>query len=141
MHDTELLHYVHETAAMGIEGLQNVEPQIRDAGLGQAVRSQLAEYQAIAGQSAQMLRAKGEEPKSPSLLARLSSEVMSTVQTLADSSPSKIAELVIQGNNMGVTKGLRHLHDYDGNDREIRALAEKLLSTEQANIEQMKPFL
>lgn len=141
MHDTELLHYVHETAEMGIEGLQNVEPQIHDAALEKAVQSQIAEYQAISGQSAKLLHAKGEQPKTPTLMARLSSEVMSTVQTLADSSASKIAELVIQGNNMGITKGLKHLHDYEGDDRDIRALAEKLLSTEQANVEQMKPFL
>ena len=42
---------------------------------------------------------------------------------------------------MGITKGLMKLHDYEGNDRQVRSLAEKLLSTEQANVEQMKPFL
>ena len=62
-------------------------------------------------------------------------------KTLADSSDSKIAEMTIKGNNMGITKGLKHLHDYEGNDRQVRSLAEKLLSTEQANVEQMKPFL
>ena len=74
-------------------------------------------------------------------MARLSSEVMSTMQTLADSSDSKIAEMTIKGNNMGITKGLKQLPDYEGNDRQVRSLAEKLLSTEQANVEQMKPFL
>lgn len=74
-------------------------------------------------------------------MARLSSEVMSTAKTLADPSASNIAEMVIQGNNMGITKSLKHLNDYAGNDPEVRNLAEKLLETEQANVEQMKPFL
>ena len=60
------------------------------------------------------MQAKGTAPKDPSLMARLSSEVMSTMQTLADSSDSKIAEMTIKGNNMGITKGLKHLHDYEG---------------------------
>ena len=47
----------------------------------------------------------------------------------------------MKGNNMGITKGLKHLHDYEGDDPKVRTLAERLLSTEQANVEQMKPFL
>ncbi|MCQ5130542.1 PA2169 family four-helix-bundle protein [Butyricicoccus faecihominis] len=141
MQDIELLQYVHETAEMGIEGLQNVTSQIENPKLRQAVESQIVEYQDIAQQSGSMLRSKGETPKNPGLMARVSSEVMSTLETLTDNSSSKIAEMVIQGNNMGITKGLKHLHDYAGDDKQVRGLAEKLLHTEQSNVEQMKPFL
>ena len=134
MKDIELLQYVHETAEMGILGLQDIVGQVQTAKLKKSLQGQIAEYQTIASEAA-------TAPKDPSLMARLSSEVMSTMQTLADSSDSKIAEMTIKGNNMGITKGLKHLHDYEGNDRQVRSLAEKLLSTEQANVEQMKPFL
>jgi len=138
MKDIELLQYVHETAEMGILGLQDIVGQVQTAKLKKSLQGQIAEYQTIASEAAKLLQAKGTAPKDPSLMARLSSEVMSTMQTLAD---SKIAEMTIKGNNMGITKGLKHLHDYEGNDRQVRSLAEKLLSTEQANVEQMKPFL
>lgn len=141
MKDMELLQYVHETAAMGELGLEDVLGRISGAGLKRAVEAQRKEYRRMAQASAKLLQAKGQDPKDPSLMARLSSQVMATVQTLAEPSDSKIAELVIKGNNMGVTKGLKHLHDYTGNDPKIRALAEELLSVEQANAEQMKPFL
>ena len=141
MKDMELLQYVHETAAMGVLGLQDLLPQAESTGMRQSLRSQIREYQDIAHSSAQLLQAKGAQPKDPGLMARLSSQAMATVKTLADSSDSKLAEMVIQGNNMGVTKGLKHLHDYQGNDPKIRALAKKLLATEQANVSQMQPFL
>lgn len=141
MKDMELLQYVHETAAMGVLGLQDLLPQAESTGMRQSLRSQIREYQDIAHNSAQLLQAKGAQPKDPGLMARLSSQAMATVKTLADSSDSKLAEMVIQGNNMGVTKGLKHLHDYRGNDPKIRALAEKLLAAEQANVSQMQPFL
>lgn len=141
MKDMELLQYVHETAAMGVLGLQDLLPQAESSGMRQSLRSQIREYQDIAHSSAQLLQAKGAQPKDPGLMARLSSQAMATVKTLADSSDSKLAEMVIQGNNMGVTKGLKHLHDYRGNDPNIRALAEKLLAAEQANVSQMQPFL
>lgn len=141
MKDMELLQYVHETAEMGIIGLEDVAGQIRDGGMRASVRSQIGEYRDISRQSADLLRAKGRDPKEPGLMARISSNAMSVMKTLADPSDSKIAEMVIQGNTIGITKGLKHLHDYGGGDRQVRALAEKLVATEQANVEQMKGFL
>ena len=116
MKDIELLQYVHETAEMGILGLQDIVGQVQTAKLKKSLQGQIAEYQTIASEAAKLLQAKGTAPKDPSLMT-------------------------IKGNNMGITKGLKHLHDYEGNDRQVRSLAEKLLSTEQANVEQMKPFL
>ena len=141
MKEIELLQSIHETAEMGILGLENVEPQVRDGELRRALDQQTAEYRKISDSARQMLREKDAEPKGPGVLAKLSSEVMSTMKTLADPSPSNIAEMVIQGNTMGITKGTRNLNDFTGEDRDARALAEKLLHTEQANVEQMKTFL
>ena len=124
MKDIELLQYVHETASMGVLGLRDLLPQVESAKMKQSLHTQIHEYQDIASDSAKLLQSKGSEPKDPGLMARLSSQAMATMKTLADSSDSKLAEMVIQGN-----------------DPKIRALAEKLLATEQANVSQMQPFL
>lgn len=63
------------------------------------------------------------------------------MKLMADPSASKIAEMMIQGNTMGMTQSLRNLNDYPGKDERVRDLASKLLRTEEANIEQMKKFL
>lgn len=141
MQDTELLQYVHETAEMGIQGLKTLEGQVRDPDLRRALAQQTEEYRDISAAAGALLWDFGAEPKDPSLMARISSEVMSTMKTLADPSAANIAEMVIQGNNMGITKGTRHLNDYAGNDRRVRQLAEKLLRTEEANVAQMKRYL
>ena len=137
MNDIELLQYVHETAEMGIEGLNSLDGQVRDDSL----RRVLSQQGQIADQAERLLRSLGEEPRDPGLLAKVSAEVMSTFKTLADPSASNIAEMVIQGNTMGATKSTRHLGDYAGGNREIRNLAERLLHTEEANAAQMKQFL
>ena len=87
-----------------------------------------------------MLLESGDDPKGVGPMARSSSRVMSAGKLSLDSSDSKIAEMTIQGNNMGVTKTIEHLHDYAGGG-EAEKLAKKLLATEQANVEQLKPFL
>lgn len=141
MKDIELLQYVHETASMGVPRPAGPPPA---SGKRQDETVPAHPDPRVPGHrsdSAKLLQSKGSEPKDPGLMARLSSQAMATMKTLAGSSDSKLAEMVIQGNNMGVTKGLKHLHDYQGNDPKIRALAEKLLATEQANVSQMQPFL
>lgn len=141
MQDIELLQYIHKTAQMGIDGLRDIEPKAREAKLRSAITGQIGEYERIAGEAGRLLKSRGEEPRDPGMMAQLSSGMSTKAQLVLDSSSSKLAEMVIQGNTMGVTKGTKHLNDYAGDDRRIKALAEQLIATEHANIEQMKPFL
>ena len=48
---------------------------------------------------------------------------------------------MIQGSTMGITKMIKRINEYDGEDEQILDLARKQVKTEQANIEQMKKFL
>jgi hypothetical protein len=49
--------------------------------------------------------------------------------------------MMIQGNTMGVQKIAQRIRQYDGDNELVGKLADKLMSTEQANIEQMKSYL
>ena len=69
------------------------------------------------------------------------SYVTSSMKTIKDHSPSKIADMMIQGSTMGITKMIKRINEYDGEDEQILDLARKQVKTEQANIEQMKKFL
>ena len=139
--ETELLQYIHKTADMGCTGLRAVVDYAEGASLKKALRTQLTEYQKLRDTAASMLRDKNEEPKGAGVMARASSELMSAGRLAINRSDSKIAEMAMEGNSMGISKTLRHLHDYRGRDDAVRALAGRLLQTEQANVEQMKPFL
>ena len=89
MNDIELLQYVHETAEMGIEGLNSLDGQVRDDSLRRVLSQQGAEYRQIADQAERLLRSLGEEPRDPGLLAKVSAEVMSTFKTLGDGHPGE----------------------------------------------------
>ena len=141
MKDTELLQYVHKTAQMGIKGLEDVEGQIREEPLREAVGRQVAEYRKISNKAGELLRSHGEEPDDVGLMARLSSEVMSKAKTFPDASASKIAEMVIQGNTMGITKMTREMNEADPSDPRVRQLGEELVNTQRRSIESLKKYL
>ena len=139
--ETQLLNHIYQTAEMGREGIQSVLKYAEEPSLVQALNSQLSEYQQIQNSAGSMLHARGEPPKGLGPMAKISSEAMSTVKAMADPSATKIAEMMIQGSTMGVTKSLRTIRDCELRDDGVRKLADKLGKTEQANIEEMKQFL
>ena len=139
--ENQLLNHIYQTAEMGREGIQSVLKYAEEPSLVQALNSQLSEYQQIQNSAGSMLHARGEPPKGLGPMAKISSEAMSTVKAMADPSATKIAEMMIQGSTMGVTKSLRTIRDCELRDDGVRKLADKLVKTEQANIEEMKRFL
>ena len=139
--ENQLLNHIYQTAEMGQDGIRTVLKYADEPGLVAALNSQLKEYQKLQNSAGAMLHARGEPPKGIGPMARLSSEAMTAVKSLTDHSATNIAEMMIQGSTMGVSKSLRTIRDCELKDPEVKALADKLLRTEQDNIEEMKQFL
>lgn len=139
--ETELLQYIHKTADMGCEGIITVLDRAGSGPLHKALSGQLTEYQNLRRQAAGMLQARQEIPSGAGRFAKVSAGAMSMGKLFLNDSPSKIAEMTIRGNNMGVCKTLQHIRDYGGDDTEVLALARQLLATEEANVEELKTFL
>lgn len=141
MNEIDLLSHVYQTAEMGRDGIATVLKRTEDPALVKALNRQASEYRNIQNSAEQMLRDRGVQPDGVGVLAKRSAEMMGTMKTMMDHSPSKIAEMMIQGSTMGVTKSLRTIRDCKVKDGGVKDLADKLLKTEQANIEEMKGFL
>ncbi len=139
--ENQLLNHIYQTAEMGREGIQSVLKYTEEPKLVSALNSQYTEYEQLQNAAGSLLHARGETPKGLGPVAKASSEMMSTMKAMTDRSATNIAEMMIQGSTMGVTKSLRTIRDCDLKDDGVRRLADKLLKTEQANIEEMKRFL
>ncbi len=139
--DTEMLQNIYKGVSMGREGILDVLKVAEDEKFRQALLQQLSEYDNLAESARHMLHQRGHTEEELSTMAKLSSQVMTTMKTINDKSPSKIAELMIKGNTMGVTQSIKNINDYQNGDERILDLSNKLLQTEQNNIEQMKQFL
>ncbi len=141
MKEIDLLSHVYQTADMGRDGIKTVRRRVRDPKLLRALNAQEEEYRRLQDSAGRMLRERGVQPDGVGAMARMGSEMMGTMQTMMDHSATKIAEMMIQGNTMGMTKSLRTIRDCRVRDGRVKDLADKLLKTEQANIEEMKGFL
>ena len=62
-------------------------------------------------------------------------------KTAKDNSPSALADMLIQGSSMGVTKIMKQISRYRNRCEEDLELAARLQKTEENNIHQMKQYL
>lgn len=138
--DKEMLDYISETADMGRDSLHQVIEKTDDDQFISMLKAQMAEYESIFHEAEDLVE-EGQAKEAPSF-AKFNSQITSTVKTMTSTDPtSKIAEMVIQGTTMGITQIIKHQHNYTGTNQQIKALSEKLIHTQQANIENMKQFL
>ena len=62
------------------------------------------------------------------------------MKTLVDESTSKIAELLLQGTNMGIIEG-RKLLNHKPVDETVHSIAEEYVSMQEKAVENLKKFL
>ena len=139
--DMEMLDFICKNAEMGRDNLHHVLKRVEDPALHKALKGQMQEYQNTYTAAGRLLNQKGHKPAGSSVVAKAMSHMMVDMKIRKDPSPSAIAEMVIQGSTMGITKMTQRLHRYEGNNRTIVRLAKQQIATEQSNIEEMKPFL
>lgn len=138
--DCTLLNHIRQSTEMGVDGIDSVI-QYADGTFRQALEQQRTEYNKIHSSADQLLRKHGGRPEDISAFAKWSSELSAGVKTMMDSSESNIADMMIRGNTMGVTKCMQTMRECNISDTAVTSLANKLIATEQANINQMKKFL
>ena len=107
-----LLSFIHKNAAMGVGAIPQAMSLPQSRAMVPALDRQLREYRAIAAQSQ------------------------------LDPSTSRLAERMIQGSTMGAVQMTRRLHQFTGRaDPALVELGQRLLRTEEQNIQEMKRFL
>lgn len=140
MNDTEFLNLICKNSEMGKVGIDSVMDYARDERMREALKIQKQEYDKIYGEAVQMLKSRNAQVKHVSPMAKIGSEMTGAMKTMTDRSSAKIAEMMIQGSTMGITKLMKNRGEYDGNDDDILSLSDKLQKTEEQNIKTMKGF-
>lgn len=140
--DISMLNSIRRTTQMGCYGIQTVLDETEDHEIQEALRSQLAEYENIYSEADRLLREREGRVKNISPLARYGSAMSAKMKVrMSDDPTSKIAELMLQGNTRGMIKSVQNIRSMGLLDPKVSGLSNRLLQTEQANIDQMKGFL
>lgn len=139
--DMALLNFVYQNAEMGKETIPKLAKMVENTDLRRVMESQLSEYQTIYNTAEEKIKKSNQEARGVGTMEKISAYTMLNLNTLLDKSSSHIAEMMMQGSNMGIIDITKKLKECPDAEPDTIRLAQKLLKTEEHNLEEVKEFL
>ena len=139
--NARLLNFVYQNAQMGVDSIRQLMGIVENKELKEHLKTQFQGYEEFQNTARQMLEENGFDEKEISAFSKISTYLMINMQLLTDKSATHIAEMMIQGSNMGVIDAIKNLNECEDAEQDIRDLWEKLQKFEEHNIEKLKEFL
>ena len=140
--DAEMLNFIYQNSQMGVETLNQLIPMIDNEAFKKRIEAQLKGYEQIHEEAKKLLNRHGYDEKGIGALEKIMAYLMIDMKTLMDKSSSHIAEMLIQGSNMGIIDAVKRINQYEKEaEKEVTALMKRLLKFEENNVERLKEAL
>ena len=110
--ECELLQEVYRGAAMGREAIRLLLPRVENARFRSDLMTQSRQYESTAANAEQQLRALGKCPRELAEGKRNMLRMSLGMNTLLNRETSHLAELMIQGSNMGIVSLTKILNSF-----------------------------
>ena len=141
MEEIDILKEISKDAKMGMDSLTTVTDKAQDEKFKKVLNNQHDEYQNIFDRSQELLIQQGENYEDVPTMQKMMSWTGIQMSTISDKSNSKLSELLIQGNDMGVVKGNKLLHGNEFTTPEIKNLLSDFIRLQEKNIDDLKKYL
>ena len=141
--NAEMLDKMYKNVKMGSDSMVSILPKVKDEALKNELTSQLDKYEYYSKQVAGMIYDEGGTPKEENILAKAGSKIGIEMNTMMDSTPSHLAEMVIEGATMGMTDMTKILREYENKACSESAikLAKEIAQFEDKSVDALKKYL
>ena len=136
-----ILNQVNQGIKMGMDSISNVSKKVQDSRLKDELLFQYDKYNEILNEVNDELTNYDDFPKDLNPMQKAMGWMGVEMNTLTDKSNSKIAELMIQGTNMGIIEGVKLLNHNPDTEQHIKDILNKFIDFQQNNVEQLKKYL
>ena len=136
-----VLDELNKGACMGKDAIDFIIDKVEDDGLKQELSRQYEKYNEITDKINNIYPNYSDfHPHETGIMNKAMTWYGIEMKTLLDQSTSKIAELLLQGTNMGIIEGRKLLNNKD-TDENIHALIQEYVDMQEDAVEKLKPFL
>ena len=108
-----LLGELYKEMKMGSDSLTDIMSKVTDGELRAELTRQIEEYGKLAKTARDRLYDCGVTPKEEGMMARMAAKVGMAMNTMTDSTTSHLAQMVIEGNTMGITELTRLVREHE----------------------------
>jgi len=121
--------------------MEQVEPFINNDELRSVIDKYNDKHIKIGDECHEMLNEMEESEKDPHAIAKVFSWVSTEVKLMVDDDSSKIAQLMVDGCNMGIKSVSKYINQYKNASKEIVSLAKNLVKIEQEFMDDLLVFI
>lgn len=141
MKEFEILKEINQNAKMGMDSLSTVLKKSQDTKFKDLLNTQHNEYQNIYDRTQELLVKNNFQMEDTQTMQKAMSWMGIQLNTVNDTSNSKLSELLIQGNDMGIIKGTKLLNNHSFLDSEIKNILSDFVRLQEKNIDDLKKYL
>ena len=137
-----VLDELSKGCCMGMDAIYFIMDKVEDDSLKEELTRQYSKYQKIHNGICKLYPeySREDDPKETSMMNKAMTWYGIEMKTMMDKTPSKIAELLLQGTNMGIIEGRKLLNHKDTN-KEIESLIQEYVDMQEEAVEKLKTFL
>lgn len=136
-----ILNEIAKAAKTGRDSVDYVLDKVGEEKMRDSLSSEYTEYSKIVDRVNEQFDKYGETPDDQPMMTKMMGWTGVQLNTIADKSNSHIAEIIIQGNDMGIVKCQKLLNHNPRADEEVINILNDFITMQQHNIEKMKTFL
>lgn len=139
--EINVLDELNKGACMGKDAIHFILDKVKDDALKKKLNRQYAKYKDISERIQKLYPQYNEgEPHETNAFNKAMTWYGIEMKTLTDESTSKIAELLLQGTNMGIIEG-RKLLNHKRTDAKVEELVQEYVDMQEDAVEKLKQFL
>ena len=139
--EINVLDELHKGTCMGQDAIYFIKEKVTDEALKQELEIQYNKYKEIASKIEELYpEYSNKEPHKTNAMNKAMTWYGIEMRTMIDSTTSKLAELLMQGTNMGIIEGRRLLNQKD-TDPEVEKLIQEYVDMQEDAVEKLKQFL
>lgn len=135
------LDEIHKGSCMGIDAIKFTIEKVQDENLKKFLEKMDKEYKTT-NEKIEKIYPKYNDgkPHETGFMAKAMTEMQIDMKTMTDQSNSKIAELLLQGVNMGIIEGRKILNNKEINE-EVRNILNEYVTMQEESVETLKKYL
>ena len=136
-----VLNEINKGIKMGMDSISNVSQKVQDDRFKQDLKCQYDKYNQILNNVNDELSNYDAFPKELKPMQKAMGWMSIEMNTISDKSNSKIAEMMLQGTNMGIIEGVKLRNQYPDLDKPVQNILNEFVQFQQNNVEQLKKYL
>ena len=141
MENINALDEIHKGSCMGMDAIDFIKDKVEDKNLLKEMNREYNEYKTIKKQIEDIYsKYDDDNPHSTTAMNKVMTWSGIEMKTMTDTSTSKIAELLLQGVNMGIIEG-RKILNKKKMDKEVTDIVDNYIKMQEKNVENLKAYL